>query len=113
MSAITTHILDTARGQPAVGVQVELAVNDGPAWRRIGRGVSDQDGRLRALMPDNAVLERSVYRLTFETGEYFRGLNTASFHPRIIVEFTVADGESHYHVPLLLSPYGYTTYRGT
>ena len=113
MSAITTHILDTARGQPAVGVQVELEAQDGAAWRRIGRGVSDQDGRLRSLMPDSAVLERGVYRLTFETSQYFRGLNTASFYPRIIVEFTVADGESHYHVPLLLSPYGYTTYRGT
>ena len=113
MSAITTHILDTARGRPAVGVRVELEAHDGAAWRRIGLGVSDQDGRLRSLTPGSAVLESGVYRLTFETGQYFRDLKTASFYPRVVVEFTVADGESHYHVPLLLGPYGYTTYRGT
>lgn len=113
MSAITSHILDTSRGGPAAGIPVQLDAHDGTAWRRIGSGTSDHDGRLRSLMPDGAALTGGVYRLTFETGDYFRGLNTPSFYPRIIVEFTVTTGESHYHVPLLLGPYGYTTYRGT
>jgi 5-hydroxyisourate hydrolase len=113
MSAITTHVLDTSRGRPAAGVPVELEATDGASWRRVGRGVTDDDGRLRSLMPPAGVLEPGVYRLTFDTGGYFRTVNAAAFYPRVIVEFTVVDGESHYHVPLLLNPFGYTTYRGT
>jgi 5-hydroxyisourate hydrolase len=113
MTAITTHVLDTSRGRPATGLHVELEAYDGSSWRRIGRGVTDREGRLRSLGPDDSVLVGGVYRLTFDTGTYFRTQNTPAFYPRVLVEFTVAEGESHYHVPLLLSPFGYSTYRGT
>ena len=113
MSAITTHVLDTARGRPAGGVHVELEAFDGGSWRRVARGVTDSEGRLRSLMPQDSVLVRGVYRLTFDTASYFRTQNTPVFYPRVLVEFTVAEGESHYHVPLLLSPFGYSTYRGS
>lgn len=113
MSAITTHVLDTARGRPASGIPVQLKVRDGESWRDVGNGVTDADGRLRSLMSAAAPLTSGVYRLVFDTAGYFRGLELAAFYPRIIVEFTVAEGESTYHVPLLLSPFGYSTYRGT
>ncbi len=114
MSAITTHVLDTARGRPASGVQVELEMRDGSgAWRRIGRGATDADGRMRTLMPEGEPLAAGVYRLAFDVEEYFGGLGVPAFYSRVIVEFATAAGEVHYHVPLLLSPFGYTTYRGT
>jgi len=106
MSAITTHVLDTATGRPAAGIHVTLAVhlND---WRTIGHGTTDPDGRLRALT-DGIELQTATYRLTFATGEY-----NAGFFPEVSVVFRVEDPNAHYHVPLLLSPYGYSTYRGT
>ena len=114
MSAITTHVLDTSRGRPAAGVPVELAVRDGSgAWRPIGRGATDAEGRLRTLMPDGEVLVAGAYRLVFEVEKYFATDAVRGFFPRVIIEFTAREGESHYHVPLLLSPYGYSTYRGT
>jgi 5-hydroxyisourate hydrolase len=113
MNAITTHVLDTAKGRPAPGVPVELETLTAAGWKHIGRGVTDADGRLRTLLPTEAAIEAGVYRLVFETGEYFRASNTTAFHPRVLVEFAVESGETHYHVPLLLSPFGYTTYRGT
>ena len=113
MSAITTHVLDTSRGRPAGGVHVELDAYDGTSWRRVARGVTDSEGRLRSLMPDDSVLVGGVYRLTFDTAGYFRAQNATAFYPRVLVEFIVGEGESHYHVPLLLSPFGYSTYRGT
>lgn len=114
MSAITTHVLDAARGRPASGVPVELEIRDASGdWRRVGRGATDADGRLRTLMPEGAPLAAGVYRLAFDVEEYFGGLGVPAFYSRVIVEFVTATGEAHYHVPLLLSPFGYTTYRGT
>jgi 5-hydroxyisourate hydrolase len=113
MTGITTHVLDTAQGRPAAGVHVELEAYDGSAWRRIARGVTDKEGRIRSLMPADTALLSGVYRLTFDTAAYYRAQNTAAFYPRVLIEFSVAEGESHYHVPLLLSPFGYSTYRGT
>ena len=114
MSAITTHVLDTSAGRPAAGVPVELAIQDeSDAWRPIGRGVTDADGRLRTLMPSGEQLMAGVYRLVFDVQTYFAAENVRGFYPRVIVEFTAAEGEAHYHVPLLLSPFGYSTYRGT
>jgi 5-hydroxyisourate hydrolase len=113
MSSITTHVLDTARGRPAAGIRVILELQDGGSWRALGRGVTDGDGRLRTLLPSGTPLESGVHRLVFETADYFRDLRQSVFYPRVVVEFVVAQGESHYHVPLLLSPFGYTTYRGT
>ena len=111
---ITTHVLDTAKGRPAAGVAVELDRRDQAAgWRRVGQGATDGDGRLRTLTPDGEALAAGCYRLTFATGEYFRSQGVASFYPRVSIEFTTSEGESHYHVPLLVSPFGYSTYRGT
>jgi 5-hydroxyisourate hydrolase len=113
MTPITTHVLDISRGRPGSGIHVELDTYDGGSWRRIGQGVTDDDGRLRTLTPEDFVPAARRYRLTFDTAAYFRALNTPFFYPRVVVEFIVAEGESHYHVPLLLSPFGYSTYRGT
>jgi len=114
MSAITTHVLDTALGRPASGVHVELELLDQTAWRTLACGSTDSDGRLRTLLPSGAPLTPGEYRLVFDTEEYFARVQSKSFYKRVTVEFTVAAGvEAHYHVPLLLSPFGYTTYRGT
>ena len=114
MSAITTHVLDTSRGRPASGVPVELEIRAGTdGWRRVGHGATDAEGRLRTLMPDDAELVAGLYRLVFGVEEYFSRTGVAAFYPRVTVEFTAEPGEAHYHVPLLVSPFGYTTYRGT
>jgi 5-hydroxyisourate hydrolase len=114
MSAITTHILDISRGQPAGGVSVhlELQGNDGD-WHALGTGATDIDGRLRDLLPDDFNLQPGFYRLTFETVAYFEAQGLKSFYPHVVVVFLVEDTRQHYHVPLLLSPFGYSTYRGS
>ncbi|MGQ0734625.1 MAG: hydroxyisourate hydrolase [Acidobacteriota bacterium] len=113
MSAITTHVLDTARGRPAAGVPVALdrRVSAGE-WQRIADGDTDADGRLRTLLPDGAPLASGVYRLTFDTARYFAASGASSFYPEVTVVFE-STGEAHYHVPLLISPFGYSTYRGS
>ena len=113
MSAITTHVLDTSSGRAAAGIDVRLDIEDGGSWRPIGRGTTDGDGRLRTLMPAGSPLQPGVHRLVFETASYFQNVHQRAFYPRVSVEFVVSPRESHYHVPLLLSPFGYTTYRGT
>lgn len=114
MGAITTHVLDTADGRPAAGLRVTLERNDPHgAWQTIGTGETDADGRLRTLMPDAGSAPPGVYRLTFETRAYFESQGIRSFYPYVIVTFDVPDGEAHHHVPLLVSPFGYTTYRGS
>ncbi len=114
MSAITTHVLDTARGRPAAGVPVLLERRVAPnEWRMIGSGETDGDGRLGRLVPDASALTPGVYRLVFDTNHYFNSLGTATFYPHVIVVFETTPGEAHYHVPLLLGPFGYTTYRGS
>lgn len=115
MSAITTHVLDTSRGQPAAGVRVRLEWLD-PAediWEDVGEGETDADGRLRTLLGEDEPPRTGHYRITFETGAYFASLNVMSFYPEAQIMFTVRDAGEHYHVPLLLSPYGYSTYRGS
>ena len=114
MSAITTHVLDLARGAPATGVPVALAFDDPTTgWRTIGHGATDNDGRLKTLLPDGISPAPGRYRLTFNTGAYFSALAVSAFYPEITVVFDIRDGTQHYHVPLLLSPYGYSTYRGS
>lgn len=114
MSAITTHVLDTARGRPAAGVRVVLEqIGARDEWRVVGRGVTDADGRIGTLMAESIVPLPGVYRLVFETRAYFDTQQIRAFYPHIIVTFEVAEGEAHHHVPLLLSPFGYTTYRGS
>jgi 5-hydroxyisourate hydrolase len=114
MSAITTHVLDTARGCPAknVSVALESRTADG-IWLMVGTGVTDSDGRCRDLLAGDAALESGTYRLTFGTGAYHRAHGIDAFFPQVSIVFAVADGAQHYHVPLLLSPYGYSTYRGS
>lgn len=109
---ITTHVLDTTRGRPADGVSVRLDVVEGAGWRELARGTTDTDGRLRTLT-EGVTLRPGRYRLTFETGAWFRRHGGVSFHPAIDVLFEITDPEEHVHVPLLLSPFGYTTYRGS
>lgn len=109
---ITTHVLDTAAGRPGAAIAIELDHLGGDTWHRIGAGVTDADGRLRTLTPPGPVVP-GVYRLRFHTGAYFAAHLQAGFFPLVEIQFTVADGAQHYHVPLLLSPYGYSTYRGS
>jgi 5-hydroxyisourate hydrolase len=109
---ITTHVLDTALGRPAAGVPVSLARNTGGVWTVIGGGATDADGRLRTLTPAGPV-EPGTYRITFDTAAYFTATGAAGFFPHVDIHFVVIDGDAHYHVPLLLSPFGYSTYRGS
>ena len=112
-SPITTHILDVARGRPASGVPIVLDVLDASgAWREVGSGATDDDGRLRTLLAPSA-LAQAAYRIRFDTGAYFKAHGTEGFYPEVSVVFVVRDATAHHHVPLLLSPYGYSTYRGS
>jgi 5-hydroxyisourate hydrolase len=112
MSAITTHVLDTSRGCPAAGLPVRLeGLRDG-VWESIGSGTTGADGRVRDLMKAGLTPDPGRYRLTFATGAYFAALGVRGFYPEVSVVFEITAAE-HYHVPLLLSPYGYATYRGS
>jgi 5-hydroxyisourate hydrolase len=110
MSSLSTHVLDAVSGQPAVGVRVSLECRVGEEWQPLGDGVTDTDGRLRDLAPHG--LHAGAHRLVFATGEYFAATGQTGFYPEVTVAFTVAD-DRHYHVPLLLSPYAFSTYRGS
>ncbi len=112
MSGITTHVLDTSLGRPAAGVEITLELRRGINWEAVGRGVTDADGRLRTLMGDTT-LSAGRYRLTFDTAAYFAAQKRETFFPEASIVFEIFDGSQHYHVPLLLSPYGYSTYRGS
>ena len=108
MSAITTHVLDTAQGRPAAGVPVTLERVQSGAATLLGRGVTDADGRLRTLLGAHELVA-GVYRITFDTQAY----DAACFYPEVAVTFEVRDPAQHHHVPLLLSLFGYSTYRGS
>jgi 5-hydroxyisourate hydrolase len=113
MSAITTHILDVSAGRPARGVLITLERQTSSDWEIVGRGETDDDGRLRNLLAAGALFQPGNYRLIFDTGTYFERQQIAAFYPDVTVAFTVRDASQHYHVPLLLSPFGYSTYRGS
>jgi 5-hydroxyisourate hydrolase len=110
MSGISTHVLDVAEGRPASGVWVELARRSGDAWFALATGVTDADGRCRELVTAEAV-KAGAYKLTFRTGDYFLGRET--LYPEVVIVFQVETDGRSYHIPLLLSPFGYTTYRGS
>jgi 5-hydroxyisourate hydrolase len=112
MSGITTHVLDTSRGRPAAGVEVTLERLLDGAWRVVNTGRTNDDGRLHALAADQTVVP-GTYRLFFDTGKYFESVGASAFYPHVTIVFAAASAEEHYHVPLLLSPYGYSTYRGS
>jgi 5-hydroxyisourate hydrolase len=107
---ITTHILDVSIGKPAAGVRVSLVHVMDTQRKQVGAGVTDADGRLKEL---GSAPGAGVFELTFETGPYFMGRDIKAFHPRITITIEITDTKQHYHVPLLISPFGYTTYRGS
>ena len=109
-SPITTHVLDTAAGRPAAGIRVDLFRRDGESLIAVGSGVTDADGRIAEGLIDVAAFRPGTYRIVFATGEY---LGKDAFYPTVTIDFAVAENEPHYHVPVLLSPFGYSTYRGS
>uniref|UniRef100_A0A182KAC9 hydroxyisourate hydrolase n=1 Tax=Anopheles christyi TaxID=43041 RepID=A0A182KAC9_9DIPT len=115
MQNLSTHILDTTRGKPAPEVPVTLYVRTtSQTWTKVSTGITDADGRFKSFFaPGQPGLEMGVYKLHFDVGPYFRGRSVESLYPFIEIVFTVADPTQHYHIPLLLNPFGYSTYRGS
>jgi 5-hydroxyisourate hydrolase len=114
MKCISTHILDLVHGRPAAAVPVRLEKQNGSGtWLLLASSQTDQDGRCAQLLPQDDNLSAGVYRLSFETGNYFAQLKSPTLYPVVEVTFQAQEGESHFHIPLLLSPNGYTTYRGS
>ena len=110
---ITTHVLDTATGRPAAGITVILELRVASEWSPIARGTTDEHGRLHGLTGDR-ILTPGTYLLTFDTGAYHRDQGvTTPFFPEVKVAFNVRDVDEHFHVPLLLSPFGFSAYRGS
>jgi 5-hydroxyisourate hydrolase len=112
MSGITTHVLDTTRGRPAAGMRVALDVQVDDGWTPVGSGVTDTDGRVPGLVPEGG-LRPGVHRMTFFTGDWFAAEGTQGFYPLVTVVCTISDPTGHHHIPLLISPYAYSTYRGS
>lgn len=112
MSGITTHVLDTAAGRPAENVAVRLERQGESGWDELADRRTDADGRVADLLPGDE-LEAGRYRIRFEVGPYFGARGIDYFYPYAEIVFTVREADAHYHVPLLLSPFGYTTYRGS
>ena len=113
MRSISTHVLDITRGKPAHAVPVLLEEHAGPKeWKVIGDGKTDADGRIKDLVPEGK-LTAGTYRISFDTGAYFSAQGVKGFYPEASIVFLIEDANAHYHVPLLLSPYGYSTYRGS
>jgi 5-hydroxyisourate hydrolase len=113
-SPITTHILDTASGKPAAGITVYLERKTHAAgWQKVSEGMTNVDGRIMDLMSATEAFLPGLYRLVFETAPYFLLHETETFFPQVAITFSVKDTAQHYHVPLLLSPFGYSTYRGS
>ena len=118
MSGISTHILDTSIGRPAAGVAVTLEAFGTLSgdwrgmWRLVAEATTDADGRCR-LVPAKDPIKPGIHRLTFITGPYFAARRQPTLYPEVSITFTVAEGEANYHIPLLVNPFGYTTYRGS
>jgi 5-hydroxyisourate hydrolase len=110
-ATLSTHVLDATAGRPAPGVTIRLERRGPDGWSAAGEGLTDADGRLR--LGSGPGFEPGVYRITFATGAYFKKCGTASFYPEVTVTFEMTGDGGHYHVPLLLSPFGYSTYRGS
>jgi 5-hydroxyisourate hydrolase len=113
MSGISTHVLDLTRGKPAAGVVVRLSREADGHWSEVSKRTADADGRVKTMLRENETLESGRYRLHFETAAYFRGRGIEPFHPFVEIAFEVRRADEHYHVPLLLTPHGYSTYRGS
>ncbi len=113
IKGVSTHVLDTALGKPARDVAVRLEKQEASSWRLMASGRTDQDGRCNQLLPEEDNLAPGSYRLVFDTADYFASQMVDALYPVVEVTFCVKDGESRFHIPLLLSPNGYTTYRGS
>ncbi|HXM62427.1 MAG TPA: hydroxyisourate hydrolase [Terriglobales bacterium] len=114
MKRISTHVLDMVHGKPAGDVPVRLEKQSASGdWRLLSSARTDQDGRCPQLLPEGEDLSAGVYRLNFDTGSYFAQQRIEALYPAVEVTFRVREGEAHFHIPLLLSPNGYTTYRGS
>ena len=111
MNQLTTHILDTTQGRPAPGVTVILYQGENDEWTEIARGVTNPDGRIADLVKDKK-LEHCIHKLRFETKDYFDRMQVRTFYPYVEIIFDITTQE-HYHIPLLLNPFGYSTYRGS
>lgn len=109
MSTLSTHVLDTSLGRPAKGIRVTLERGDSV----IGRAITNEDGRAKDFLDGGAQLTIGLHKLTFDVGEYFSSTNREAFYERVSIEFVVSSDSDHYHVPLLLNPFGYSTYRGS
>lgn len=109
---LSVHVLDLQSGQPTAGIRVTLEQRTGTGWRELAAGVTNAQGRIAALYPEDRAMPAGDYRIVFETGEHYARLKQDTFFPRIPVEFHAGETGQHYHVPLLLSPFGYSTYRG-
>mmetsp|Transcript_43266 Transcript_43266/g.108365 ORF Transcript_43266/g.108365 Transcript_43266/m.108365 type:complete len:116 (+) Transcript_43266:127-474(+) len=110
---ITSHVLDTALGRPAQGVPITLSVLSGSEWSVLGRAKTNSDGRAPELLPVDYKLAKGVYKCMFQTGAYYEATGQKGFYPEVPVIFEVVETTEHYHIPLLLSPFGYSTYRGS
>jgi 5-hydroxyisourate hydrolase len=111
MTRITSHVLDTSTGQPASGLTVRLERSGSGSSAPLASATTDADGRVRDWLPAGVAAGR--YRLVFETGAWFRAAGRDALYPEVLIDFEVQDGVPHYHLPLLLSPFGYSTYRGS
>ena len=111
-SQVTTHVLDTSIGRPGRGVSIRLKARIEERWLTIAQGISNEDGRIASLLPPGRTLPPGHYKMVFDTGNYFESLNIQGFYPEVEIAFTTFD-RSHYHVPLLINPFGYSTYRGS
>ena len=109
---LSVHVLDLQSGQPTAGIGVTLEQRAGEGWRELASGVTNAQGRIAALYPQDKPIAAGEYRIVFKTGEHFARQGQATFFPRIPVEFKVDNPAQHYHITLLLSPFGYSTYRG-
>ena len=109
---LSVHVLNLENGLPSPDVNVTLEKQDGKNWKLLNQGDTNEQGRIPALFPEGKSLEKGTYRVTFKTGEWFKEHQTATFFPEVPVIFEVDGTVPHYHIPLLLSPYGFSTYRG-
>jgi 5-hydroxyisourate hydrolase len=110
---LSTHILDTTRGKPAAAVAVTLERRGPSGWAPAGGGTTNADGRVASLLAEGTTLEAGTYRVGFDVASYFAGLGVEAFYPEVFITFEVRAPSEHHHVPLLLSPFGYGTYRGS
>lgn len=112
VSQLTTHVLDTSCGKPGDNISIKLQNRVGDTWRTMAQGRTNSDGRIADLLPPQYLLSPANYNLVFNTNEYYSSRNETGFYPEVAIQFTVFD-DGHYHVPLLLNPFGYSTYRGS